>query len=290
MPYDGLRLTLVGGLLASALTACGGGQEPGLEPAPRSPSSPSSSPSSPAPQESAARGTVAPAWLGTRPLPETDSGYGEVRPTPRALRVRRWNTSDSIAPLPGSGFKAVVADPAPGRVIARSTWRPGCPVDSADLAWVRMTYWGFDQQRHSGEMLVNGSVARDLVAVFRQLYRARFPIESMGITTLEDLHAAPTGDGNTTGSFVCRPTTGGTSYSQHAYGLAVDLNPFQNPYRSGDLVLPELASAYLDRDWLRPGMITPGGPAVNAFASIGWEWGGDWSSLKDYHHFSLTGR
>ena len=57
----------------------------------------------------------------------------------------------------------------------------------------------------------------------------------------------------------------------HAYGLAVDLNPFQNPYRNGDVVLPELASAYLDRAWRRPGMITPGGPAVPAFASFGWK-------------------
>lgn len=237
-----------------------------------------------------APGTVPPAWLGTRTLPRTDDGHGEVRPTPRVMRVRRWNTRDSIPALPGTGFKARVTDPAPERVIARSTWQPGCPVRKDDLAWIRVTYWGFDNARHSGEMLVNGSVADDVVRVFRQLYRARFPIESMGIARLQDLDAPPTGDGNGSGSFACRPIRGGTSFSQHAYGLAVDLNPFQNPYHRGDVVLPELASAYLDRDWLRPGMITPDGPAVRAFASIGWEWGGDWSSLKDYHHFSLNGR
>ncbi len=303
---DGLRLTLLGSLLASALTACGGEQEASPEPVSPSTSPPSitsaepgavtSTPShslqlpsgSPVPQ--AARGTVPPPWLGTRRLPKTVDGYGEVRPTPRVMRVRRWNTRDSIPALPGTGFKAVVADPAPRRVITRSTWQPGCPLGPADLAWIRMTYWGFDKARHSGEMLVNGSVASDVVDVFRYLYRVRFPIESMGIATHDDLHAPPTGDGNTTGSFACRPIPGGTTYSEHAYGLAVDLNPFQNPYRNGDLVLPELASAYLDRDWLRPGMITPGGPAVRAFASIGWEWGGDWSSLEDYHHFSMTGR
>jgi hypothetical protein len=206
------------------------------------------------------------------------------------MRVRRWNTRDSTPALPGDGFTARVADPAPTRVIARSTWQPGCPVGKEDLAWIRMTYWGFDQARHSGELLVSGSVAGDVVTVFRQLYEARFPIEAMGIARLEDLDAPPTGDGNATGSFACRPIRGGTAYSQHAYGLAVDLNPFQNPYHHGDVVLPELASAYLDRDWLRPGMLTPQGPAVRAFASIGWGWGGDWSSLKDYQHFSLTGR
>jgi hypothetical protein len=223
-------------------------------------------------------------------LPETADGYGEVRPTPRVMRDRRWNTRDSVSMLPGAGFKAILADPAPEQVVARSTWQPGCPVDKDDLAWIRMTYWGFDNARHSGEMLVNRSVAEGLVDVFQKLYRAKFPIESMGIAEPQDLDAPPTGDGNVTGSFACRPIRGGTEFSQHAFGLAVDLNPFQNPYQQGDLVLPELASAYLDRDWLRPGMITPGGPATRAFGSIGWQWGGNWSSLKDYQHFSLNNR
>ena len=97
----------------------------------------------------------------------------------------------------------------------------------------------------------------------------------MRITRAEELDAPPTGDGNNTGAFACRPTTGATSYSQHAYGLAIDVNPFQNPYIKGDLVLPELASSYLDRGRVRPGMIEPDGPVVRAFAAIGWTWGGD---------------
>ena len=72
--------------------------------------------------------------------------------------------------------------------------------------------------------------------------------------------------------------------------LAIDLNPFQNPYLRGDDVLPELASAYLDRARVRPGMLAPDGPVVRAFAAIGWEWGGTWTSTKDYHHFSVNGR
>ena len=117
-----------------------------------------------------------------------------------------------------------------------------------ELRWVRLTFWGFDDDRHTGELLVNAAVADDLVAVFRELYDARYPIEEMRITRLDELDAPPTGDGNNTGVFVCRPTVGATTFSQHAYGLAIDLNPFQNPYVKGDLVLPELASAYLDRD------------------------------------------
>jgi hypothetical protein len=80
------------------------------------------------------------------------------------------------------------------------------------------------------------------------------------------------------------------SWSQHAYGRAVDVNPFQNPYRKGERVLPELASAYLDRDEIRPGMILAGDPVTEAFAGIGWGWGGDWSTTDDWMHFSLNGR
>jgi hypothetical protein len=69
----------------------------------------------------------------------------------------------------------------------------------------------------------------------------------------------------------------------------VDVNPFQNPYHKGPVVLPELATAYLDRAESRPGMVQPGGPVVRAFAAIGWPWGGNYQSLKDYMHFSASG-
>jgi hypothetical protein len=89
--------------------------------------------------------------------------------------------------------------------------------------------------------------------------------------------------------FACRPVRGQKAWSQHAYGLAVDVNPFQNPYHNGDVVLPELATSYLDRGDVRPGMIGPDGLVVRAFASVGWQWGGDYRSLKDFMHFSANG-
>ena len=234
-------------------------------------------------------GTVPPDWLFTRPLPVTDTGFGEVRPTPRELRVRRFNLPDSIAPLPGSGFVPRVGQ-APAKVIARSTWRPECPVRANQLDWIRLTYVGFDGKRHSGELLAHEDVSSDLVTVFRALWDARFPIEEMRITKKRELDLEPTGDGNNTGAFVCRPTRGGQSFSEHAHGLAVDVNPFQNPYRRGEVVLPELASAYLDRQEKRPGMIFDDGPVVSAFDAIGWGWGGRWRNLTDLHHFSRSDR
>jgi hypothetical protein len=268
------------------------GSTPGQPTSPAAPTVQGGSPteSELSPTARPAPGTVAPAWLGKRPLPETAEGFGEVQPTPLVLRNRRFTLPDTVPMLPGAGFASRVVSPAPAAVIARSTWIKGCPVAATDLAWVRLTFRGFDGARHTGELLVNASVATDIVNVFGQLWKAKFPIEEMRVTRRDELDAAPTGDGNNTGSFVCRPSVGSTTFSQHAYGLALDVNEFQNPYTKGDLVIPELASSYIDRTNVRPGMILPGGPVIDAFASVGWEWGGYWNSLKDRHHFSLNNR
>jgi hypothetical protein len=282
-------------VLLLALVGCDRGDrvaEPELPPSPptswvATPTSPTATPLTPTPTPEP--GTAPPPWLGTRTLPLRPDGYGQVQPTPPELDPRRFTLPDTVPPLPGHGFAALVGT-VPHRVLARSTWEPGCPVEASDLAYVRLTFWGFDDKRHTGELLLNRSVAGDVVAVFRKLYRARFPFEELRVTARSELDAAPTGDGNNTGAFVCRPTIGTRIYSQHAYGLAIDLDPFQNPYSKGDLVLPELSSSYLDRDRVRPGMITPDGVVVRAFAAIGWTWGGQWRSLKDYQHFSANGR
>ena len=137
---------------------------------------------------------------------------------------------------------------------------------------------------------MNQSVADDLVHVFSRLYADRFPLEEMRITRADELEAPPTGDGNNTGAFACRPTTGGSSYSQHAYGLAIDVNPFQNPYEKERWCCRSLPRRTSIGGRVRPGMIGADGPVRRAFAEIGWTWGGVWSSLKDYQHFSENGR
>ncbi len=247
---------------------------------------PPSPPRSPSP----APGTVRPAWLGTRVLPDGPNGYPLPQDTPPELDPRRLTPAAERLPPPADGAFAATVQPVPPDVAARSTWSPACPVALDDLAYVTVAFWGFDDAPHTGELIVNAAVADDLVGVFRQLYEARFPIEDIGIATPADLDAPPTGDGNVSGAFTCRPTRGSTSWSEHAYGLALDLNPFQNPYVKGGRVLPELATAYLDRARVRPGMILPGDVATAAFAAIGWTWGGDFRSLTDTMHFSRDGR
>lgn len=232
--------------------------------------------------------TPPPAAPSRAPLPLGPDGEPQVLPTPPELVDRRLPTVDELPPPPDGRFTSAVTL-VPPDVLARSTWAPNCPVAAADLRYVTVSFHGFDGRPHTGELLVNAAVAAPVAAAFRDLWDAGFPIERMHVTSVVERDAPATGDGNTTSAFVCRTARGLTRWSAHAYGLAVDVNPFQNPYRSGARVLPELASAYLDRAYERPGMIAPGGPVVAAFARIGFTWGGSWRSPVDLHHFSATG-
>jgi hypothetical protein len=111
-------------------------------------------------------------------------------------------------------------------------------------------------------MIVNASVGEDVIGIFRKLHEARFQIEQMRVITAEEIDAPPTGDWSDTTSSVCRPAVRSGSWSQHAYGLAIDVNPFHNPYVKGDLVLPELArptstGKMSGRGWSRRGTRSP---------------------------------
>jgi len=138
-------------------------------------------------------------------------------------------------------------------------------------------------------MIVAKRVATDVLQVFRQLYQARFPIEQMVRIEAYGGNDDASMAANNTVAFNCRQITDGSALSEHAYGTAIDINPKQNPYVKGSTVLPSTGQDYLDRSQVRPGMVEQGSIKA-AFESIGWKWGGDWESLKDYQHFSQSGR
>jgi D-alanyl-D-alanine carboxypeptidase-like protein len=178
-----------------------------------------------------------------------------------------------------------------------TTWRPICPVRLRDLRLLTLRYWGFDGQVHEGPMVVNERVAQDVVKVFRRLFAGRFPVKEMHLAVP---YRGPQDDDpndrrDYTVGFNCRPvlTARGplARWSQHASGLAIDINPMENPYVAADgFVKNNHARRYRDRSLDHPGMIQPGDVVVQAFAAAGWKWGGYWRSEKDYMHFSLTGR
>jgi len=210
-----------------------------------------------------------------------------AQPTPLELTDRRLWTDDALPPPLSEAFESVVSTPVPESVVARSTWREQCPVSLDELAYAQVSFYGFDGLFHTGELILRRDVVDDVVTVFEELHQLRFPIEEMRVTTQEAVDAPPTGDSNNTSSFVCRRAVNSGTWSRHAHGGAIDINPFHNPYVKGDLVIPELASAYLDRDRELPGMITAEIEVL--FADFDWGWGGNWNSSRDWMHFSDTG-
>lgn len=156
-----------------------------------------------------------------------------------------------------------------------------------DLAYIQVTYWGFDDKEHVGELIVNKVVSEDVIEIFKELYEAKFPIEK--IRLIDDYNANDELSmlDNNTSAFCYREIVGSKKISNHGYGVAIDINPVQNPYVKNNIVSPESGREYLDRENIRKGMIIKGDNCYNAFISRGWEWGGEWKSLKDYQHFEF---
>lgn len=170
-----------------------------------------------------------------------------------------------------------------------SSWRPGCPVPIEDLRLLTLDHWGFDGGVHRGELVVHRDHSEAVLRVMRRLFEARFPIERMQLIDVYGGDDERSMAANNTSAFNCRAVSGRPGvWSQHSYGWAVDVNPVQNPYVSGGRVSPPAGAAFADRSVRHPGMVHGG--VVQAFASVGWGWGGNWTSPKDYQHFSATGR
>jgi D-alanyl-D-alanine carboxypeptidase len=183
---------------------------------------------------------------------------------------------------------------AVSRVNARQlpySWHRGCPVAPRELRRLRVSYWGFDGRAHRGALVVHARAVRSLVRVFSRLYAARFPIRRMRPIDAYRGNDERSLAADNTAAFNCRYAIapGPRRWSAHAYGLAIDVNPVENPYVVAGRVHPRAGRAYLDRSRVRPGMAVRGGVLVRAFAAVGWAWGGRWSGSPDYQHFSATG-
>jgi len=235
--------------VAALLAGCAGG-EPAARPEPaRTPAAASSGPSVP----------------GASPADPAPSASG-----PPAFR--------------GVAVNATAAD------VPRS-WRSGCPVGPEQLSRLTLTYWGFDARAHEGTLIVHRSVAQGLITVFQTLYRDRFPIRLLEPVDAYDGSDDASMAADNTSAFNCRKAVaaGTPSWSEHAYGKAIDVNPVENPYVFGREVLPPAGAAHLDRAAAKPGYAVAGGALVKAFAAAGWKWGGARKSNPDYQHFSTSG-
>lgn len=154
------------------------------------------------------------------------------------------------------------------------------------LRYLVIRYYDFHGDTHGGELIVHKDLAKEVLEIFHKLYEAKYPLASVRL--VDDFNAdddASTSANNTSG-FNYRFVAGTKSRSLHSYGMAIDVNPLFNPYVKGDNVDPDSAAVYADRSRNFPGKIDKNDLCYKLFTERGWEWGGDWKTVKDYQHFS----
>lgn len=163
-------------------------------------------------------------------------------------------------------------------------------ISLSELSYVHILHCNFDGEAAEGELICNRAIAQDLVEIFYELYVAEYRLERVILIDYYDADDTTSMVANNTSCFNYRNIDDTDKLSRHAYGLAIDINPFYNPYirftqDGGQLVSPESSEAYADRTQNFPYKIDADDLCCRLFLEHGFTWGGNWNSSKDYQHF-----
>lgn len=169
------------------------------------------------------------------------------------------------------------------------SYKTDCTIPYEDLRYISVMYYDFDNQVQTGEIICNKMIAQDLVEIFYELYCNEYQIDKIRLVDEyqadDDLSCAD----NNTSCFNFRTVDGTSTLSKHAQGLAIDINPFQNPYvtypNGKERISPAGSEPYADRSSGLPHIITENDLCYRLFTAHGFTWGGHWKTLKDYQHF-----
>ncbi len=194
-----------------------------------------------------------------------------------------------------SSFKADISKITPEvkqRMMKGNSWRKGCPVHLNDLRYIRLTYRDFNGRDARGEMIVHKDVASEVTQIFKELYEIGYPIRKMKLVSDYKGSDWQSIEADNTSAFNCRKATGSRHWSKHSYGKAIDLNSIENPYISRSGHISHKASqqyrkrVHKNHTAADKAVLLKSDKAVHIFKKYGWKWGGDWSGVKDYQHFS----
>ena len=210
-------------------------------------------------------------------------------------RMRRASQADVIPPGPVPEtveapafvpvFSASEIPPAVADRMKGVSYPEGAGIQLSELSYLQLSYIDFEGREQTGEMVCNRAVAEDVLAIFRALYQARYPIRS--IRLIDDFGGDDDASmaADNTSCFNYRTKTGQRSLSKHALGLAIDINPLENPYVRGTAVKPAGAEPFADRSKVFPHKIDKEDLCYKLFREHGFAWGGAWRSVRDYQHF-----
>ena len=185
-----------------------------------------------------------------------------------------------------------LTDSVKERITGISYPESGCTVPYEELNYVGLKYIDFDGQEQTGELICNKAIARDMVEIFHELYRNEYRLERVRL--IDEYNGDDTASmaENNTSCFNYRVVDGTTNLSKHAYGLAIDVNPYYNPYvvfnknaDGSDYISPPGSEIYADRSQSFAYKIDENDLCYRLFTEHGFTWGGNWNSSKDYQHF-----
>ena len=171
------------------------------------------------------------------------------------------------------------------------TWHDNPYIHRSDLRYLRISHYDLEGRTHVGELVCNKLIAQKLLAIFRELYKAHYPIQQMRLPDNYGADDERQMRANNTSCFCYRAVSDTKHLSKHAYGLAIDINPLYNPYvryRKKDghrIVEPATGVPYVDRKKDFRYKITTEDLCYKLFIKHGFTWGGSWRSMKDYQHF-----
>ena len=174
------------------------------------------------------------------------------------------------------------------------TYKENPYIGRDDLQHIKVLHWDYDNQIHLGEMICNHLIAGTVCNIMRKLFEAKYPIQRMLLPDVYDADDETQMRDNNSSCFCYRPISGTSKLSKHARGLAVDINTLYNPYYKDRedgtrYVQPATAVEYCDRTKSFPYKIDHDDLCYKLFIEEGFEWGGDWTSCKDFQHFELKG-
>ncbi|WP_262269944.1 M15 family metallopeptidase [Microvirga yunnanensis] len=174
----------------------------------------------------------------------------------------------------------------------------GCPA-RAELVLLTVPYHDFQGESQLGQLIVAAKVAADVAAAFQEIYDSHsFRIERMELIDRYGGDDDQSMAANNTSAFNCRPVSAGLKPIAHMQGIAVDINPVQNPYFTGhptspmSVVKPEAGRPYIaeiNRSADVIGLITPRSVVTEAFGKRQWRWATS-GYITDYKHFSQNGK
>ncbi len=176
-------------------------------------------------------------------------------------------------------------------MVKAKVWTPECPFSFSRLTLLELSHYNFDGKVTKGQMVVFDVVADEVITIFQKLYESKFPIAKICLIDAYNGNDEASMEDNNSSCFNFRCIAGTTTISLHGLGMAIDINPIQNPYlilnekKEIAQLFPKLGNNYLDRYDKRPGMVED---IADIFKAHGFKaWGGEWHDCIDYHHFQV---